>query len=203
MKDLTKTASILDKILRILSVAIKIGAAALVVGLGILAAGFLFDLPPQMIGEGYEHADLGFITFTVAENYLPDHRIIWCELAMEMILSLICMVPAHFSVKAIRAILAPMKEGKPFHNTVSTNLRKLANCACSLGIGLNLLQIISKILLVKAYDLHLLLLSEKITHVEFMFNFDLSFLAVWTILLLLSYIFRYGEELQQLSDETI
>lgn len=203
MKDLAKTASILDKILNVASIAIKIVSVALVVGLGILAAGFLFDLPPQLIGTGYNHADLGFVTFTVAENYLPDHRIIWCEVAMEMILSLICMVPAHFSVKAVRSILAPMKNGEPFHNTVSTNLKKLANYSCALGIGINLQKIISNILLVKAYDLNLLLLSEKVSHVEFMFVFDLSFLVVYGVLLLLSYIFRYGEELQQLSDETL
>ena len=203
MKDLKKTASVLDRILKIVSVAIKIVSVALVVGLGILACAFLFDLDPHMVGTGYAHADLDFVTFTVAENYLPDHRIIWCQVGMEMLLSLICMVPAHFSVKAIRNILAPMKNGEPFHNTVSTNLKKLANYICSLGIGLNLQKIISNILLVKAYDLHLLLLSEKVSHVEFMFVFDLSFLVVYGILLLLSYIFRYGEELQQLSDETL
>ena len=203
MKNLSKTASILDKILHIASIAIKIVSVSLVVGLGILAAGFLFDLPPHLVGTGYNHADLGFVTFTVAENYLPDHRIIWCEVAMEMILSLICMVPAHYSVKAIRNILAPMKSGEPFHNTVSTNLKKLANYTCALGIGLNLQKIISNIFLVKAYDLHLLLLSEKVSHVEFMFVFDFSFLVIYGVLLLLSYIFRYGEELQQLSDETL
>lgn len=203
MKNLTKTASILDKILHIAAIAIKIIAVSLIVGLGILAAAFLFDLPPYLVGNGYNHADLDFVSFTVAENYLPDHRLIWCEVAMEMILSLICMVPAHFSVKAIRNILAPMKNGEPFHNTVSTNLKKLANYSCALGIGVNLQKIISNIFLVKAYDLHLLLLSEKISHVEFMFVFDFSFLAVYGVLLLLSYIFRYGEELQQLSDETL
>lgn len=203
MKDLKKTASILDKILHIASIAIKIVSVALVAGLGILAAGFLFDLPPHLVGTGYNHADLGFVTFTVAENYLPDHRIIWYEVAAEMILSLICMVPAHFSVKAIRNILAPMKNGEPFHNTVSINLNRLARYVCSLGIGLNLQEIISNILLTKAYDLHLLLLSEKISHVEFTFVFDFSFLVVSGVLLLLSYVFRYGEELQQLSDETL
>ena len=203
MKDLTKTANILDKGLHILSIVIKIASVTLVVCLGILAAGFLFDLPPQLVGEGYKHADLGFVTFTVAENYLPDHHTIWLQLASKMILALICTVPAHFSVKAIRGILAPMKEGKPFHNAVSTNLHKLARYTCSLGIGLNLLNIISNILLVKAYDLHLLLLSEKISHVEFQFEFDFGFLVIYGVLLLLSYIFRYGEELQQLSDETL
>ena len=203
MKDLTKTASILDTIMKILSVCIKIGAVALLVGLGILAAGFLFDLPPHMVGTGYEHADLGFITLTVSENYLPDHRIIWAQLAAEMFLTFLCLIPAHFTVKSIRAILAPMRSGEPFHNTVSTHLEKISRYVCSLGIGINLAMIISNILLVKAYDLHLLLLSEKISHVDFLFTFDFSFLLVSGILLLLSYVFRYGEELQQLSDETL
>ena len=203
MTDLKKTASVLDRILKIVSVAIRIAAVVLVVGLGILAAAFLLDLDPHMVGTGYDQADLGFVTFTVAENYLPDHRIIWAQVGTEMFLSLLCMIPAHFSVKAIRNILAPMKNGEPFHNTVSTNLKKLANYTCSLGIGLNLQKIIGNILLLKAYDLPLLLLSEKVSHVDFMFVFDLSFLVVYGILLLLSYIFRYGEELQQLSDETL
>jgi len=203
MNNLKKTASILDRLLKIASIAIKIVSIALGVGLGILAAAFLFDLTPEMVGTGYGHADLGFVTFTVAENYLPDHRIIWCQVGMDMFLSLLCMFPAHLSVKAIRNILAPMKNGEPFHNTVSINLKKLANYVCSLGIGINLKEIIGNILMVKAYDLNLLLLSEKISHVEFMFVFDFSFLVVYGVLLLLSYIFRYGEELQQLSDETL
>ena len=48
-----------------------------------------------------------------------------------------------------------------------------------------------------------LLLSEKITHVGGMFKIDLTFLIFWAILTLLSYVFRYGEDLQQLSDETL
>ena len=203
MKDLIKAATILDKIFYALSIAVTVSAVALVIGLGILAAGFLFDLPPHMIGTGYATATLDFVTFTVADAYMPDHRIIWCQVAMELFLTLICLVPTHFSIKAIRNILSPMKNGEPFHNTVSLNLKKLARYACSLGIGLNLLKIISQILLIKAFDLNLLLLSERIPKVQFKFVFDLSFLFVAGILLLLSYIFQYGEQLQQLSDETI
>ena len=203
MKDLTKTASILDTIIKILSVCIKIAAVAMLAGLGILAAGFLFDLPPQIVGTGYDQADLGFITLTVSENYMPDHRIIWAQAAAEMFLTFLCLIPAHFIAKSIRAILSPMKNGEPFHNTVSIHLEKISRYVCSLGIGMNLVVIISNILLVKAFDLHLLLLSEKIPHVDFLFTFDFSFLLVSGILLLLSYVFRYGEELQQLSDETL
>ena len=203
MNNLRKTASVLDTVMKILSVCIKIGAVALLIGLVILAAGFLFDLPPQMVGTGYATAEIGFVTFTVAENYLPDFHIIWAQVAAEMILTFLCLIPAHFIVKSIRAILAPMKAGEPFHNDVSLHLNKIARYVCSLGIGLNLAEIIGNILLTKAFDLHLLLLSEHIPRVEFHFTFDFSFLLVSGILLLLSYVFRYGEELQQLSDETL
>ena len=203
MKDLTKTAGILDKIIYALSIALKVASVCLLVGLGILAAAFLFRLDPAIIGRGYDQADLGYISFTVAPNYLPDHKIIWLQTAMEIFLTLLCLIPAQAMAKSIRAILEPMKNGTPFHNTVSIHLGKIARYVCALGIGINLQQIISRILLIKAFDLHLLLLSEKIPHVEFMFNFDLSFLLVWGILLLLSYVFRYGEQLQQLSDETL
>ncbi len=203
MNRMSKTASILDKFLMILSIAIKVAAVVLLVGLGILAAGYLFDLPPQMIGTGYDHADLGFVTLTVADSYLPDHRIIWAQAAMEIFLSLLCLIPAHFIAKSFRAILTPVKNGEPFHNTVSVHLSKIARYVCSLGIALNLQIIISNILLVKAFDLHLLLLSEKIPHADFHFTFDLSFLFIAGILLLLSYVFQYGEQLQQLSDETL
>ena len=53
------------------------------------------------------------------------------------------------------------------------------------------------------YDLPGLMISEKITHITGNFKVDLSFLIYWAILLLLSYVFRYGEGLQQLSDETL
>lgn len=203
MKNVTKTAATLDVLCHILSIALSIASVCLIVCLCIVAAGFLFDLPPHMVGNSYEQAELGFVTVTVADAYMPDHKIIWSQAAMEMFLTFLYLIPAHLILKSIQTILAPMKNGEPFHNTVSIQLGKIAKYVCGLGIGMNLEKIISNILLVKAYDLNLLLLSEKVPHVEFHFDFDFSFLLVSGILLLLSYVFRYGEELQQLSDETL
>ena len=105
MNNLRKTASVLDTVMNILSVCIKIAALALLVGLVLLAAGYLFDLSPQMVGTGYNRADLGFITLTVSENYLPDHRILWGQAGMEIFLTLLCLIPAHFIARSFRAIL--------------------------------------------------------------------------------------------------
>ena len=96
-----------------------------------------------------------------------------------------------------------MKEEKPFDSIVSTNLKKLARLSINLGILFNIIILSEQILTVFVFDLPGLLVGEKITHVSGMFHVDLSFLICWAALLLLSYVFRYGEQLQQLSDETL
>ena len=96
-----------------------------------------------------------------------------------------------------------MTEEKPFDTIVSTNLRKLAKLSIRLGVLYNIIILSEQIMTVFVYDLPSLLISEKIAHVGGMFQVDLTFVVYWAILLLLSYIFRYGEGLQQLSDETL
>lgn len=203
MKDMTKSASRLDTFFKILGIMVSVVVVCQIVALCIISAAFLFDLPPEMVGTGWENLELGFFKLHLADAYVPDYHILLWRQAAEAALMLVCFLMAQRIVRCIRNILAPMKTGEPFHNTVSRNLKKLANLSCFLGIGLNLYTIIGRILTVKAYDLSGLLIGEKITAVDYSFTFDLSFLAVWGILLLLSYVFRCGEELQQLSDETL
>ena len=79
----------------------------------------------------------------------------------------------------------------------------IARLSINLGILANIVILADQIITVFVYDLPGLLISEKITHVEGMFQIDLSFLIYWAIFTLLSYVFSYGEGLQQLSDETL
>lgn len=203
MKDLTKTASILDKILHILYVVTAVGAIACLVGLGILAVGVIFDLPPQMIGTGFQNADLGSITISVAEDQMPAYSVILGKAAVEIALTLLCLLIARKMIAIFRDILAPMKTGAPFHTSVSGNLKKLAVHTCIIGVALNVQDILANTLTVLAYDLANVIVNDQITHISITNVFDLSFLFIAGILLLLSYVFRYGEELQNLSDETV
>ena len=52
MEQLMKTAKALRGLFKVLSVILKIAMVACMVGLAIIAAGLLFDLDPDMIGEG-------------------------------------------------------------------------------------------------------------------------------------------------------
>ena len=203
MKELIKTASVLDKILHILYIATAVGMIACIAGLGILAAGVIFELPLDRIGFGFQNADLGSITISVAADLIPARSVILGKLALELLLSLVCLFVARKMVACVREILAPMKAGEPFRTGVSGNLKTLALHTCVIGVVTNVSAILSNTLTVLAYDLANVMVNDQISHISVTNFFDLSFLFVAGILLLLSYIFLYGEQLQQLSDETV
>ena len=203
MNNLSNTAKKLDKVLEIAHIVFGALAIACIVGVAMIAAAYVLKLDPSMIGTGYENFDVGFLELTVAESYAPDKWMILLQAAITLAISCRLMYDARRGVGYIREILNPMKEEKPFDTIVSTNLKKLARLSINLGILGNIIILSEQIRTVFVYDLPSLLISDKITHVGGMFQLDLTFLIYWAILLLLSYVFRYGEELQQLSDETL
>ena len=203
MNNLSDTAKKLDKVFEIVHIVLGALAIACIVGVALIGVAYILKWDPAMIGTGYENFDVGFLELTVAENYAPDKWMILLQAAITLAVSCRLLYDGRRGVGFIREILNPMKEEKPFDSIVSTNLKKLAKLSINLGILYNIIILSEQILAVFVYDLPGLLLSEKITHVGGMFNIDLTFLVYWAILLLLSYVFRYGEQLQQLSDETL
>ena len=203
MNNLSNTAKKLDKVLEIVHIVLGALAIACIVGVALIFVAYVLKWDPEMIGTGYETFDIGFLELTIAENYAHDKWLILLQGAITLAVSCRLLYDSRRGVGYVREILHPMTEGKPFDSIVSTNLKKLARLSINLGILANIIILSEQIITVFVYDLPGLLISEKITHVSGMFNVDLTFLIYWAILLLLSYVFRYGEELQQLSDETL
>ena len=203
MNNLSNTAKKLDKVFEIAHIVLGALAIACIAGMALIAAAYVLKLDPAMIGTSYENFDVGFLEFTVAESYAPDKWLLLLQAAITLLVSCRLMYESRRGVGYIREILLPMKEEKPFDSIVSTNLKKLAKLSIVLGILYNIIILSEQIMTVFVYDLPGLLISEKIAHVGGMFQVDLTFVVCWAALLLLSYVFRYGEELQQLSDETL
>ena len=203
MNNLSNTAKKLDKVFEIVHIVFGALAIACIVGVALIAVAYILKLDPTMIGTGYENFDVGFLELTVAETYAPDKWLVLLQAAITLLVSCRLMYDGRRGVGYIREILLPMKEEKPFDSVVSTNLKKLAKLSINLGILYNIIILSEQIMTVFVFDLPSLLVGEKITHVSGMFNVDLTFVIYWAILLLLSYVFRYGEALQQLSDETL
>ena len=203
MNNLSNTAKKLDRVFEIAHIVLGALAIACIVGVALIGAAYIMKWDPAMIGTNYENIDLGFIELEIAQSYAPDKWLVLLQAAITLLVSCRLMYDGRRGVGYIREILKPMTEEKPFDSIVSTNLGKLAKLSINLGILYNIILLSEQIITVFVYDLPSLLVSEKITHITGMFQVDLTFLIYWAILLLLSYVFRYGEELQQLSDETL
>ena len=203
MNKLTNTAQKLDTFCKIVDILLSILCVAAVVCLGLVGAAFLFKLDPELSGTGYSSIDIGFLELEIAPEFSPAKNNVLIQVAIELALGFVSALLGRAGVKYIREILNPMAQGQPFNSIVSVNLKKLAKLTIVLGISINLIQIIDQAMVVFALDLPSLLISEKVVHVGGNFVFDLTFLAISAVFLLLSYIFHYGEELQTLSDETL
>lgn len=203
MNNLTNTAKKLDKVFEIAHIVLGALAIACLVGVALIVIAYLLKWDPEKIGTGYENFDIGFLELQVAQAFAPSKWLVLLQGAITLTVGCRLAYDARRGVGYIREILHPMTEGKPFDAVISTNLKKLARLSINLGILINIIRISEQVMTVFVYDLPGLLISEKITHVGGMFQLDLTFLIYWAILLLLSYVFRYGEELQQLSDETL
>ena len=203
MNNLTNTARKLDKVFEIAHIVFGALAIASLVGVALIAVAYFLKLDPTFIGTNYEKFDIGFLELEVAPAFAPDKWLILAQSAFILLVSCRLFYDGRRGIGYIREILKPMIEEKPFDSIVSTNLKKLAKLSIVLGILCNIIMLAEQIVVVFLYDLPGLLISEKITHVTGMFKIDLTFLIYWAILSLLSYVFRYGEGLQQLSDETL
>ena len=203
MNNLSNTSKKLDKIFEIAGIVLFAVSIACIVLFVLIAVAFILKLDPEMIGTSYESFDVGFLELTVAENYAPDKWLVLLQAAITLAVSFRLCYDGRRGVGYIREILQPMKEEKPFDSIVSTNLKKLARLSINLGILANIIVLAEQIMVVFVYDLPALLLSEKITHVGGMFHVNLSFLIFWAVFTLLSYVFSYGQRLQQLDDETL
>ena len=203
MNNLSNTAKKLDKVFEIVYIVLGALAVAAIVFIALIGLAYVLKWDPEFIGTGYASFDVGFLELEVAENHSPDKWLVLLQAAITLAVSCRLLYDGRRGVGYIRQILKPMTEEKPFDSIVSTNLKKLAHLSINLGILWNVIILAEQIMMIFVYGLPDLLISEKITHVTGMFNVDLTFLIYWAILMLLSYVFRYGEQLQQLSDETL
>ena len=203
MDKLISTARKIDIVFKIAEIMLKIAFVACLVCAVIITAAGLFDLPAEMIGTGDLLLEFGPLTLTVADAYAPDFDSMLIQVAEMLVLGAGCSFIGILCVKAIRAILAPMKDGKPFASETSKNLRKLGWLSLILGAAVQVMEAISLLTLFIVQKMDTLLISDKITHVNVNISFDPSFLIIPAVFFLLAYVFKYGEQLQTLSDETL
>ena len=203
MNNLANTAKKLDKVFEIVYIVLGALAVAAAVFIVLIGLGYVLDWDPTFLGTGYSSFDLGFLKLEVAPGYGPDPWLVLGHAAFTLAVGMLLLLDGRRGIGYVRAILQPMTEEKPFDSSACVNLKKLAKLSIRVGILWNIIVLAESIAVAFLYDLPSLLLSEKISHIGITFRVDLWFLVCWAIFMLLSYVFQHGQQLQQLSDETL
>ena len=96
-----------------------------------------------------------------------------------------------------------MIEKEPFHETLAINLKRLAWLVLIDGLLKEGYELINSIFIRRYIDWNTLFYNEYITGVQIDYTFNTTFIIFAIALYMLSHVFKYGQELQQLSDETL
>ena len=198
-KKLIKSATIIDRILKILQGFTIAGAAVaaifipltLIFGDKIIASADKLKLEPldlQLSGNLSDYLNVANVKSSIV---------------VMLIGAILSVIAVWFCLRVLREILAPMKEGQPFAAGTSDKVRKLGWTVLVTGAITEIGGMIMNIFEVRLYDLQKILNPEIISNLEYDYNFNIWFIFAALIIFFLSYVFRYGEALQKESDETL
>ena len=147
--------------------------------------------------------DLDFVKLHLAREYGMVTGSVLNHVDMILITGCLGCIAIRYALGALRSILAPVKNGRPFDREVSDGLRKLAWIILAGGGLIQILGMIGRTLLIHSLDLDAIFASAAIESVEYVFTMDFGFVWMFCVVMFLSQIFEYGQQLQQESDETL
>lgn len=194
------TAKRLDKILKVVQIVNIVGGVLVIFGFLLLNIAYLVN------PENVNTADI--IKFSTGEFSLElatgaemgiDLAYGWVNCVWTVALLAILWIGFRY----VRKIMVPMMEGNPFDRSISDYLKKLSFLTLVYGIIGNMGAAMITSMKMNHYQLERLVDGKNILAIIPDYRLELGFLIVFFVFLLASYIFRYGAELQQLSDETL
>ena len=173
MEKLCRMAKYIDLSLKVLQILIIAFAALLVVFSGLSGAWFY-----QPVGGTFQLSDVNGAT-------------VFLSAPVGWGLFLAAAAVVLYGLHILRRILRPMKQGEPFAQSVSADMRRFGWLVLIAGGIASLADAIGQAIYASPDTM---VVTRRL---------DLSFLFVSAIIFLFSYIFRYGEELQRQADETL
>lgn len=205
MEKLKRTAKVLDNFVRVFRWLFVAAGAIAVVALAVFLGLYLSAERTNtavLMSTGGMMLDLGDVTLELAKSLsyngsmLPTMAALTALAAVGMALSFLAACILH-------RILAPMAEGQPFDVSVSKNLRQLGWLSLAWVVFAQLLKFMIALLKMKMVNLTRFFDPNVVSGYRVNLTLELGDLIVPVLIFLLSWIFRYGEELQRQSDETL
>ena len=201
MENLRRTANILNRIVKVLrSVCFGCGIACAVL---LLIAIFLPDsLYHRFVSLADENVTFGNVTFHLSSTIEPT-RGLRLPTCFTLIAAAVELFLSAFGLNLLHKILLPMSEKKPFASSVSVNLRKLGWVTLAGALVFGSFTAIAETLAIGMYDLDQIFAPGLVCGYTVQQTGGIGLLLIPALMFLLSCVFRYGEELQAQSDETL
>lgn len=200
MEKISKTAKVLDKMLNVVFWLMAIGGGVASV---MFVIGAVFS-DTSFVSEGVPSLTLGIVNLKLAKDYqLASEHAFSTIMIINAVALLVSVIYICIICRMTRALLKSMIAGKPFDNMVSLYLRKISWTILIGGGITSVLNMIGEIVTISMYNLQELFINDKIVECNIEYIFDYTFLEIFAVVYLLSLIFKYGEELQKQSDETL
>ena len=199
---MNKTAKTLDIFVKIFQIITVIGIVASLVAAVAMGVCLMLDLPTEQLVDVNSTITLDGMTLTLSDDFpIALEKTFVVGMGTMFVMALYLGVLYYF-FKIVRSIFAPMKEGKPFQDSVSLNLKKLGFAGIGMFVMEAVASLVGSFLTMTVYPLQEMF-SGAVTHIDYSVEVNMAYLFLAGVCFLLSYIFSYGTRLQQLSDETV
>ena len=200
MEKLMKTSKTLDNILRIAYKLMQVAGIILLVSIGIcIVAQFVDKLPMAELTS----VSVSDVELTFKEPMLIDSSKAVIEMVVTLVVALLVIGITCYMIQLLRKVLAPMIVGQPFDGTVSKNIKKLGIAVIVNGLAIDIAESVMSSMAFYMYDIAELVLSDNISKIMVNSEVSLDSVLVGVLVIMLSHVFRYGEQLQQQADETL
>ena len=200
MKNLKQSARVLNTILNV--------CFWLLLLRGIYAAGFhclalykIFTDPAALTGSAGLTVD--WLVIEISESFRMDLDAAIPLKLVQLISAIAITVIACMGIRALKGVLLPIELGQPLRRGISTEIGKLIRCAVWLGIAENLCMLATVTVMERYAIAEQVLLSGTVTGVTAKPAFRPAWFIAAAVLEILAMVFRQGEQLQQLADETL
>lgn len=177
-----------------------LNAAAWICG---VVAVLIWFLPESAFWNGTESLNFGLVSIELKGDGMLAPIWVRTGIFEELLLCFIVLFFACRVLRIVQTILEPMTKGQPFMDTVAPNLKKLAWLCLIGGAVAEIAKTAYFSLLFSQRDLMNYFNSELVQNVEANLELNMWFVPVFVLLMLMSHVFAYGQQLQQLSDETL
>ena len=200
MKNLNRSAKSLNNILNILF--------WFLIARGVFSAGYhireLYSLfmDPAALSENMG-LTIDYLTLNAAGGFGIDLDTAVKMKLIHLISAIAFTVIECRGVHILKRVLLPMEIDQPFRKGISGSIQKLSQCAFHMGLAENLSVLATAILIENHYMLDALLVNGPISGISIHPKFRPAWIIVAAVLGILAKVFRRGEQLQQLSDETL